>query len=33
VADAMLMKAGVANAVDRHIHVAVLGRAINEAAA
>jgi carbon-monoxide dehydrogenase medium subunit len=33
VADTMLMKAGVANAADRHIHVAVLGRAINEAAA
>jgi carbon-monoxide dehydrogenase medium subunit len=32
-ADAVLMKAGVADAVDRHIHVAVLGRAINEAAA
>ena len=32
-ADALLMKAGIANAVDRHIHVAVLGRAINEAAA
>ncbi|WP_213736392.1 FAD binding domain-containing protein [Bradyrhizobium sp. dw_411] len=33
VADAILIKAGVANAVDRHIHVAVLRRAINEAAA
>jgi carbon-monoxide dehydrogenase medium subunit len=33
VADALLMKAGVTNAVDRHIHVAVLGRAVNEAAA
>ncbi len=33
VADAVLIKAGVANAADRHIHVAVLGRAINEAAA
>jgi carbon-monoxide dehydrogenase medium subunit len=33
VADALLMKAGVTKAVDRHIHVAVLGRAINEAAA
>jgi aerobic carbon-monoxide dehydrogenase medium subunit len=32
-ADAVLTKAGVADAVDRHIHVAVLGRAINEAAA
>ena len=32
-ADAVLIKAGVADAVDRHIHVAVLGRAINEAAA
>ncbi len=33
VADAVLIKAGVADAVDRHIHVAVLGRAISEAAA
>jgi carbon-monoxide dehydrogenase medium subunit len=33
VADAVLIKAGVAAAVDRHIHVAVLSRAINEAAA
>jgi len=33
VADALLMKAGVTKAVDRHIHVAVLGRAVNEAAA
>jgi carbon-monoxide dehydrogenase medium subunit len=33
VADALLMKAGVTNAVERHIHVAVLGRAINEAIA
>ena len=33
VADALLMKAGVTDAVDRHIHVAVLGRAVNEAAA
>jgi aerobic carbon-monoxide dehydrogenase medium subunit len=32
-ADAVLIKAGVADAVDRHIHVAVLRRAINEAAA
>ena len=32
-ADAVLIKAGVANAADRHIHVAVLGRAIDEAAA
>ena len=32
-ADAVLIKAGVTNAVDRHIHVAVLSRAINEAAA
>jgi carbon-monoxide dehydrogenase medium subunit len=31
VADAILMKAGIANAVDRHIHVAVLRRAIVEA--
>jgi carbon-monoxide dehydrogenase medium subunit len=33
VADAILTKAGVANAADRHIHVTVLQRAINEAAA
>ena len=33
VADAMLVKAGVTNAADRHIHVAVLRRAINEASA
>jgi aerobic carbon-monoxide dehydrogenase medium subunit len=33
VADAVLIKAGVADAVDRHIHVAVLRRAINEAVA
>ena len=32
VADAILTKAGVANAADRHIHVTVLQRAINEAA-
>jgi carbon-monoxide dehydrogenase medium subunit len=32
-ADAILMKAGIANAADRHIHVAVLRRAINEAVA
>jgi aerobic carbon-monoxide dehydrogenase medium subunit len=32
-ADAILIKAGIANAVDRHIHVAVLRRAINEASA
>jgi aerobic carbon-monoxide dehydrogenase medium subunit len=32
IADALLSKAGVANAADRHIHVAVLRRAINEAA-
>jgi carbon-monoxide dehydrogenase medium subunit len=32
VADAILTKAGVANATDRHIHVTVLQRAINEAA-
>ena len=31
VADAILMKAGVADATDRHIHVAVLRRAIVEA--
>jgi carbon-monoxide dehydrogenase medium subunit len=33
VADAILLKAGIVNAADRHIHVAVLRRAINEAAA
>lgn len=33
VADALLRKAGVASAADRHIHVAVLRRAIDEAAA
>ena len=33
VADALLAGAGVANAADRHIHVAVLRRAIDEAAA
>lgn len=33
VADAILTNAGVANAADRHIHVTVLQRAINEAAA
>jgi aerobic carbon-monoxide dehydrogenase medium subunit len=32
IADALLAKAGVANAADRHIHVAVLRRAIVEAA-
>jgi carbon-monoxide dehydrogenase medium subunit len=32
-ADAILLKAGIVNAADRHIHVAVLRRAINEAAA
>jgi aerobic carbon-monoxide dehydrogenase medium subunit len=32
VADAMLIKAGMANATDRHIHVAVLRRAISGAA-
>jgi aerobic carbon-monoxide dehydrogenase medium subunit len=32
-ADSLLMKAGVANAADRHIHVAILRRAIEEAAA
>jgi aerobic carbon-monoxide dehydrogenase medium subunit len=32
VADAILIKAGIANAADRHIHVAVLRRAIFEAA-
>jgi carbon-monoxide dehydrogenase medium subunit len=33
VADAILMKAGIANTADRHIHVAVLRRAVNEASA
>jgi carbon-monoxide dehydrogenase medium subunit len=33
VADALLVKAGVANAADRHIHVAVLRRAIDGATA
>jgi aerobic carbon-monoxide dehydrogenase medium subunit len=33
VADTLLLKAGVANAADRHIHVAILRRAIAEAAA
>ncbi len=33
VADAILMKAGLTNAADRQIHVAVLRRAINEASA
>ena len=33
VADAILIKAGMANKADRHIHVTVLRRAINEAAA
>lgn len=32
-ANAMLIKAGIANAADRHVHVAVLRRAINEASA
>jgi carbon-monoxide dehydrogenase medium subunit len=31
VADAILMKAGIGDAADRHIHVAVLRRAIVEA--
>ena len=33
VADALLAKAGIANAVHRHIHVSVLKRAVREAAA
>jgi carbon-monoxide dehydrogenase medium subunit len=33
VADALLIKAGMANAADRHIHLAILRRAIDEAAA
>jgi aerobic carbon-monoxide dehydrogenase medium subunit len=33
VADAILMQAGLVNAADRHIHVAVLRRAVNEAVA
>jgi carbon-monoxide dehydrogenase medium subunit len=32
-ADALLIKAGLANAADRHIHIVVLRRAIDEAAA
>jgi carbon-monoxide dehydrogenase medium subunit len=33
VADAILLKAGIANAANRHIHIAVLRRAVKEAAA
>ena len=33
VADALLSKAGISDAADRHIHVAVLRKAIAEAAA
>jgi carbon-monoxide dehydrogenase medium subunit len=33
IADALLMKAGITNAADRHIHAAVLRRAIVEASA
>jgi carbon-monoxide dehydrogenase medium subunit len=33
IADAILIKAGIANRADRHIHVTVLRRAINEASA
>jgi carbon-monoxide dehydrogenase medium subunit len=33
VADAILIKAGIANTADRHIHLTVLRRAINEASA
>jgi carbon-monoxide dehydrogenase medium subunit len=33
VADALLTRAGVSNAVHRHIHVNVLKRAVSEAAA
>jgi carbon-monoxide dehydrogenase medium subunit len=32
-ADTLMQKAGVANATDRHIHVAILRRAIEEATA
>jgi carbon-monoxide dehydrogenase medium subunit len=32
-ADALLLQAGIVDAVNRHIHVAVLGRAVREAAA
>ena len=32
-ADALLLQAGIADAANRHIHVAVLGRAVREAAA
>jgi carbon-monoxide dehydrogenase medium subunit len=31
-ADALLLKAGIADAADRHIHVTILRRAIEEAA-
>jgi carbon-monoxide dehydrogenase medium subunit len=30
--DALLLKAGIADAADRHIHVTILRRAIEEAA-
>jgi len=33
VADAILIKAGIASSADRHVHVTVLRRAINEASA
>jgi aerobic carbon-monoxide dehydrogenase medium subunit len=33
VADAILIKAGIANPADRHVHITVLRRAINEASA
>jgi aerobic carbon-monoxide dehydrogenase medium subunit len=33
VADAILVKAGIADATRRHIHISVLSRAIREAAA
>jgi carbon-monoxide dehydrogenase medium subunit len=33
VADAILLKAGIANAANRHVHIAVLRRAVKEAAA
>jgi aerobic carbon-monoxide dehydrogenase medium subunit len=33
IADAILTKMGIVNAIDRHIHIAVLRRAVNEASA
>jgi carbon-monoxide dehydrogenase medium subunit len=33
VADAILIKAGITSPADRHVHITVLRRAINEASA